>query len=299
MVMKRNIAISTVLIVAASTAWWWIGYRGGREQAVDMQSAHGSQRRAHPPAVALSPTHSSSAELTTDADEVGELGARPVPIDKTEVFSASSDWAALIQAAATSRSAARSLDYLGILCRVLNNPHEKSDRLNDARWVAISGHCPPGLPDSKTVMANSIPPDSPAIDELRQAMESGDVAKRDEVARSLLRSSTDPDELEAATSAYFDPERMRALAGEDRPDSLVSDFGALALQIDLSLLLSCSLGTDCAPHMPITLTQCATTSLCYPGQSIRQIVSMRRSHGEMAYLERLLAYVRQMRNAPR
>lgn len=216
-------------------------------------------------------------------------------LDDETVQEAVSDWETIVTAAGSDRTAARSLDYVSSLCQVLQRPRENPGRFDDPRWIAVAKRCPSKLPDIMQILATSIPPNSVAISELTQAREAGDITRGDAIAAALLKSSNDPDELEAATSSYFDAERLRALAGDERPASLVGNDGALALQIDLALMVSCSLGTDCAPHTPVTLVQCATTTLCYPGQSMQQIIAMRRSPEEMAYLRRILDYVHQMR----
>jgi hypothetical protein len=295
--MNRYLAISAALL-ATAVASWWIFLRRDDARAVELPSVQGNQRWVHAPTNSSSTVHSSPPDPAIITDETQEKTVGSTSVDATTTLENPDDWAAVVRASAVDRTAARSLAYVATLCRTLRGSRAKSDRFKDARWIAIAQRCPEDLPDSMTILTNSIPPDSPAMRQLRHAVESGDVAKRDAVAKSLLESSNDPDELESASSVYFDAERLRALGGDDRPGSLAGNDGALSLQIDLSLLISCSLGTDCAAQAPITLTQCVTTSLCYPGQSMRQIIAMRRSPEEMAYLDRLLTYVHQMRTEP-
>lgn len=289
-----------LLAVIALGVFWFVrtGIVGTESSAVPVAN---SETSATLPAANTSPSVSPpSYEASAAAQVTSSSGTEGGTEDLARsILPNAATWDEVVSSAVSDRAASRSLDYVATLCQILLSPRTETGRLDDPRWLAVAKRCPTRLPDVTQRLATSLPPQSASLDQLALALESGDVMRSDELAASILRSSNDPDELEAATSSYFSPERMRALAGNDRPASLVDAHGALALQVDLTLMVSCSLGSDCAPYSPITLAQCVSTSICQPGQSMQQIIAMRRSPEEVAFLQRMLAYVLQMRKSVR
>lgn len=290
---KYLVVLTVVLAVAVSASWLH------RETHDPLSSSHplsgGDEWQPRVATDLQRPSLESPGGPTVESAQVQTKTAEPTLPPPRTAQSVVADWAVVVTDARTSRKAARALDYVSVLCRTLQASRSKSDRFRDQRWIAAARRCPPDLPDAMTILATSAPPTSPALAQVNEATANGDLARRDEIAESLLRSSNDPDELEFATSTYFDGDRLLALAGDDRPTHIDTPGRTIELQIDLALLVSCTFQDGCPPDAPMTLAQCATTSLCYPGQTMGQIIAMRRSPEEMAYLERLLDHVHRIR----